>query len=304
MAEIDSLRGLLERLGLFGAAWAAPIERVGGVGFCEGELVAPASVMKIQIGLTVAAMVATGELDGTQGRVLNPGRRVPGPVGVSLMRDEVSMSVRDLVVAMLTISDNVATDELIAVAGLARINDLTERLGLRQTRIVSDLQTQLDQLAVAAGFTDFEAMSAHSPEGGGPPRSEIDPAIANSAALDPHRGTRTTAAEAVELLRAIWTDQAGPPPACAEIRYAMQRQLTRQRIASGFGAEITVAAKSGGLMGVVRNEAAVVTFPDGDAYAIAIFTRQSPGTRAPATQIDAAIGAIARGLVDRLRATS
>lgn len=37
--------------------------------------------------------------------------RTPGPIGISLMRDEVSTSVRDLVVAMLTVSDNVATDE-------------------------------------------------------------------------------------------------------------------------------------------------------------------------------------------------
>jgi fatty-acyl-CoA synthase len=35
-----------------------------------------------------------------------------------------------------------------------------------------------------------------------------------------------------------------------------------------------VAAKSGGLMGIIRNEAGVVTFPDGAAYAVAVFTRK------------------------------
>jgi beta-lactamase class A len=34
------------------------------------------------------------------------------------MKDEASMSVRDLVIAMLTVSDNAATDELIAAVGL------------------------------------------------------------------------------------------------------------------------------------------------------------------------------------------
>jgi beta-lactamase class A len=42
---------------------------------------------------------------------MSPDRRTPGPVGISLMRDDVAMSVRDFVVAMLTISDNVAIDE-------------------------------------------------------------------------------------------------------------------------------------------------------------------------------------------------
>jgi hypothetical protein len=50
----------------------------------------------------------------------------------------------------------------------------------------------------------------------------------------------------------------------------------------------TVAAKSGGLLGIVRNEAGVVTFPDGAA------------STDPAL-IDAGIGRIARALIDRLR---
>lgn len=54
----------------------------------------------------------------------------------------------------------------------------------------------------------------------------------------------------------------------------MSQQLSRQRMASGFGPGFAVAAKSGGLMGIVRNEVGVVTDPDGVAYAVAIFTRR------------------------------
>jgi beta-lactamase class A len=73
----------------------------------------------------------------------------------------------------------------------------------------------------------------------------------------------------------------------------MHQQLTRHRIASGFPPEVLVAAKSGGLMGVVRNEVAVVRLPDGSSYAVAVFTRSDPGRRADARLIDAAIGAAA-----------
>jgi beta-lactamase class A len=82
----------------------------------------------------------------------------------------------------------------------------------------------------------------------------------------------------------------------------MHQQLTRHRIASGFGPDVRVAAKSGGLMGVVRNEAGVVTFPDGHAYAVAVFTRSDPRMQAEATSIDAGIGRVARLMVEQLRA--
>lgn len=80
--------------------------------------------MKIQVAVAVERAISAAMLDGAEARVLTPERRTPGPTGISLMRDEVIMSVRDLAVAMLTISDNVATDELINLAGLEAINQL------------------------------------------------------------------------------------------------------------------------------------------------------------------------------------
>jgi len=70
--------------------------------------------------------------------------------------------------------------------------------------------------------------------------------------------------DGAELL--IWTDRAAPPIACAQIRTAMSWQLTRHRLAAAAPSDVTVAAKSGGLMGVVRNEIGVLTYPDGAAY--------------------------------------
>jgi beta-lactamase class A len=124
-----------------------------------------------------------------------------------------------------------------------------------------------------------------------------------SAALDPARGTRTTARETVRLLQKIWTDRAAPASVCASIRQLMGQQLTRSRIASGFSPPAQVAAKSGGLLGVVRNEAAVVAFPDGAAYAVAVFTRCEPGTGLDPALIDAAIGKVAYDLVRQLRSS-
>ena len=270
------------------AAYAAPVGGGTGAGIHENEPVTPASVMKIQIALAAADL-----LDGGEQRVLRPDRRTPGPVGISLMRDEVRMSVRDLTTLMLTISDNVAADELLGLLGVDRVNGFTARLGLAGTRITSDLGTMLDDTAREAGFADFHAMSLSS----GDPRHRLD----TTAAFDPARGPRTTAAETVRLLQAIWRDEAASPRACAEVRRGMSAQLTRHRIAAGFGPEVRVAAKSGGLLGLVRNEAGVVTYPDGERYAVAVFTRANPADPTDPATIDTAIAHTARKLVDACR---
>lgn len=293
---------MLNDLGLHWFAYAAPVSGGPGVGFQADDLVTPASVMKVQVALTIENAISSGALDGAERRVLAPTNRTPGPVGISLMDDDVSMTVRDLVSLMLTISDNVATDELIAVAGLEQVNRTTHELGMTSTEITTNLRTMLDDLAAEVGFRDYTALVAHDPKVDGPPSDEqVRTAIAGSAALDPQRGTRTTPRETVGLLQAVWTDAAGSIDACAAVRRLMGQQLTRHRIASGFGSDVAVAAKSGGLLGVVRNEAGVVTFPDGAAYAVAVFTRRTPGDPTEPSVIDAAIGHTARALVDRLR---
>ena len=292
----------LAALGLTGAAYAAPVSGGNGVGFGEHVPVAPASVMKIQVALAVETGIAEGRLDGDRRIVLHASRRTPGPTGISLMRDDVTMSVRDLVIAMLTISDNAATDELIELVGLPEINRLTAELGLTHTAVASNLRDSLDAVARDAGFADYRELVAHQPEVSGPPTEpEIRERIANSKILDPHDGTRTTVFETVALLQAIWTHRALPPEACRQVRRAMTRQLSRARIASGFDSSVTVAAKSGALLGVVRNEAGVVTYSDGGSYAVAVFTRKRPEVDIDPAEVDRAIGQTARILVGELR---
>jgi len=192
--------------------------------------------------------------------------------------------------------------QLIALAGLDEINRTTRGLGLERTEVTSNLRDMLNDMAVEVGFEDFESFAAHNPDiDGAPSAKEIAERIEASAALDPTRGSRTTAFETVTLLQAIWTDRAGDPISCRKVRETMERQLTRNRIASGFSASTKVAAKSGALMGVVRNEAGVVVLPDGSAFAVAIFTRRGNGNTTEQGIIDGAIGRVARSLIDAIQ---
>ena len=72
------------------------------------------------------------------------------------------------------------------------------------------------------------------------------------------------------------------------------------RLAAGLP-DAQVSAKSGSLLGVVRNEVGVVEFPSGERYAIAVFTRLPKTDFGAGPQIDHAIGQVAAVLVKELQ---
>lgn len=105
------------------------------------------------------------------------------------------------------------------------------------------------------------------------------------------------------LLRLIWTNQAGPPEACQRVRKLMGQQLTKHRLAAAFRPPATVAAKSGSLVGVVRNEVGVIEYPDGRAYCAGVLARSHQPWEHTAA-INAVIGAAAATAIEQLEGTA
>lgn len=104
---------------------------------------------------------ATGRLDpGKRIRVSSAGR-TPGPTGLSVFADEAELSVRDLAMMMLTVSDNAATDILVGLAGLDAIRSTPASLGLHCTVIPGPLQNELDSIGQDVGFSHQPA--EHTP---------------------------------------------------------------------------------------------------------------------------------------------
>jgi beta-lactamase class A len=260
-----------------------------------------ASVFKVSVALEAEIQFADGRLDPRQRVTLRAADRTPGNAGFSLFRDDVEASLRDLVVAMLTISDNAATDALLGRLGIDAVNASSARLGLTGTVIAADLRTIINSVGQAAGFAGWDAMWAWNEQ----PHSadEEDHLLRRLMAADalvPERTTRTTPRDMATLLRLIWTDQAGPPPACRRVRELMGQQLTKHRLAASFPPPARVSAKSGSLVGVVRNEIGVIEYPDGPGYAAAVFARARRPWHNDAA-INAAIGATAATAVGMLR---
>nr|WP_145489745.1 MULTISPECIES: serine hydrolase [Streptomyces] len=285
---VDEVRAVFERAGCTGTLLVQPLDGNEEFGFGADQPVVPASVVKVLVAPAAETWFAEGLLDPRERVVLGAPERTPGLTGVSLFEDDVALSWRDMVVLMLTISDNPCTDALMNRLGVDTLNATAARLGLRNTAVRSDLRTLLDSIGQdlgRAGWADLVDWSGRAPAA---ESALADAGPPTTRALTPGVGTRTTARDMVRLLRLLWSGQAGPAEACARVRAVMGRQLTRHRIASGFRTPVRVAAKSGGLAGIVRNEVGVVSYPDGRRYAAAVFTRSSAG--ADDAAINAAIG--------------
>lgn len=292
--QLETTVAMLQaRLGLRAWVHGRDLDTGATCGHHATETVVSASVFKLPVLLEAALQIHAGKLDPRAPITVAAGdRRTAGSTGLSSVLDDVTMSLRDLLLSMMSVSDNRATDLVMDLVGLDRVNATLARLGLAGTSVGLDCQTLWDQLAEDVGVGEDTDLAQPSPEVAG--------RLANSRPLDPARTNRTTPAETTELLRRIWLADGIPHPAGAEVRRILGLQVWGHRLTSGFpDGQVKLFAKTGTL-GFVRNEVGVVEFPDGRRYAVAVFLRLA---RADARQPegDRAIGTIGRAAVDALR---
>lgn len=256
-----------------------------------GDRVVLASVYKLPLLLAFCTLVDEGVLDPLAEVRVDPSHCTPGPTGLSVMHDPVTLSWRDLATSMMTVSDNAAADVLLGEIGHKPVDDVLSRLGLVRTRIVggtADLQRSL-----------VEDTDSHT-------TAEAFAALANNdeawtvSAYDPAYTSATVPEEMTRLLCAVWSGKVMSTEQTLFVQRVMRAQIWPHRIASAFPYRgVTVAGKTG-TIGVIRNEVAVVEFPGEHAVAVAVFTRAARADPAlPA--VDAAIGEAARVAVTALR---
>jgi hypothetical protein len=146
---------LFTRAGCQGWLLAADIDGGGEVSAGGDELAVAASVFKVAVALEVFTQAATGRLDPGKRIRVSPAERTPRPTGLSVFADDADLSVRDLAMMMLTVSDNAATDILIDLAGLDAIHAALASLGLRRTIIPGRLKDEFDSIGQDAGFAGW-----------------------------------------------------------------------------------------------------------------------------------------------------
>jgi beta-lactamase class A len=272
-------------------AHALDIDSGDEIGVRSDDPVVTASVFKVPVLTEYVRQVGAGELDPTARVTIRAGTGTLGPTGLSVFSDDAEWSLRDIATSMITVSDNAATDILMGVVGVDRINATMAALGLPGTVLIGDCATLFATMAADYGVGDISEVDD---------LLRADPGrVARLAVCTPELTNRSTPRESARLLQLLWTDRAADPAGCAEARRIMGLQVWPHRLSSGFPRDDVRISGKTGTIGVVRNEIGVVEFPDGRRFAAAVFTRSHRfGYRQPA--VDGLIGTVAAILVAAL----
>ena len=282
-----------EQVGVSGHLLARNIETGDELGFDVDDPVPLASVVKVPIALTVLNQITEGELDAAQQITVDPNTNSFGPTGLAAFRHPATLAIGDLVLQMLTVSDNAAADVLLDRVGIDRVSDSLQRWGCPGIRVRHRLHRMYECAADAAG-DDFALaldLAIQSDETGSHAIETLDPAYGNVA----------SARALVDLLERVWLDRIAEPAATAELRRLMAMQLFTYRLSSDLRADsVRVSAKTGTFLHLRHEIGVVESVPGGDRVALAALTR-STRRATIAADIDTAIGAAGRSAFEVLR---
>lgn len=287
------VRHTFAEAGVRGWLHATPLtERTSREVAVEADLpVVMASVYKLPLLVSFCQLVDEGGIDPREPVAIPAEGRTLGPTGLSIFRDPVTMSWRDLVCSMITVSDNAAADVILSRVGLPRLEQTLRALGLGQTKVVGGTADAHRTLtAQTRTGTADAALSALSSNDHDFAVSAYDPALASS----------TTARDMTRLLQLVWSNEAASPAQCEFARELLFAQAWQHRLRAGFPYDgVRVAGKTGTL-GAVRNEVGVVRFQGEVPVAVAVFTHAARADAA-LPLADRAIGDAARLAVTELR---
>ncbi|MFF1715538.1 serine hydrolase [Streptomyces sp. NPDC058268] len=290
-APAEPIATLFQDAGVDGYVHVRDVDSGAEVSYRADAPVILASVRKIAIALEYARQAAAGVLDRGGRHTVSVAEKEGGGIGTDGCLDDVVLAARDLAYFMMAMSDNAATDKLLSLVGADHVRATLARLGRTGFPVGSGQELyggEWDELGIDPD-ADIDTQLEHV----------TDDQIRALSVLDPQRAQSSTPREVTGLLTAIWRDEAGSGEACAEVRELMSHQLSTHRLLAAFEDGIEVAAKNG-FMWNLRNEAGVVTYPDGRRYAVAVFARtHSLATRQP--KADAVIGNAARTAIEFLR---
>lgn len=280
---------LFEAAGCAGWMHALDLQTGAEVGHGADTPVIAASVFKVPVLVELFRQADAGRLAVTERLTVPVAGRAPGPTGLSMMQDPVRMSLQDLALSMIVVSDNAATDVLCEKVGLSQTTGTMCTLGLPGTVVSYDCRELFAQMAQDAGVASFKDI----------PRQPDAALLERLRALDAPSTNRTTPREICRLMAMIWNDEAASAASCAQMRRILLAQVWPHRLASGFPEDDIQTAGKTGTLPLIRNEAGMVILPDGRRIAVGVFTRAHRYSAKNPAQ-DAVIGRAARAAVDAL----
>ncbi len=259
-----SIEALLRASGLETGFAAIHVETGETTAVNGAALFPTASVFKVPVMVEVYAQARAGRFAITDRLVMRHADKTIGSGVIHSLHDGLQPTIRDLMMLMITISDNTATDMLVGLVGGANVTARMRTLGLHDIHVglkchelflhgwnlPKDGSVDYAQVKQAAKATPMDFAS---------------PAFARDA------GNNTSSArDMAKLMVLIATNQAGPPEDCADMIAIMEHQHFQDRVPR-FLPSGSVANKTGSLRGL-RNDAGLIRRTPGQTIAYALFT--------------------------------
>ncbi|WP_233840494.1 class A beta-lactamase [Dyella sp. 2HG41-7] len=239
------------------------------------------SVFKAPVAATVLAQIDAGRLSLDQTVTINRqdvegGSAIPS-IGAHFNGEHMTFSVRRLLVAMVSESDNTAADALVRLVGGPEV--VTAFL---RAHGVDGMRIDLDEAGVSRIFEQTENGASISPQ-------ETD----QQALMRERRGyeaylrdprNRTTPDAAADFLKKLWKGQMLSSGSTKRLLDLMYGQTVPVRLRRGLPATVRFADKCGtslSLDGITAafNDIGIITWPDGHTVVVAAFLTASHADR-------------------------
>ena len=230
-----------------------------------------ASVIKLPLMLKAFEQVKAGKLKLSVPVVLTKGNQVPGSGILNLLDPGLTLTLKDTITLMMTLSDNTATNMVIDVVGLPPTNEMLARMGLRNT---------------------YFYKKVFKPAEGPMPPDQKQFGLG-----------KTTAEEMAKVMESIYRCDMGDRGLCLQMITIMRNQqyramLPRYLERADSSEDLSAIADKIGALDDVRNDVALVYTQRGPVI-ISIFTYDNADKSwTPENKAEILIGRLAQAIVN------
>jgi beta-lactamase class A len=241
------------------------------------EIFPTASTFKSVLLYELYRQVDQGKVDPTKRITIEDRHRVPGSGVIQDLDSGASLTIRDVAMLMITISDNAGTDLIFDLLGKDSIQQAVSDLGMKSTSLplpTWGLLCGLQNLDPSDPELTYEKLKELL-------RTTDAPWDANAFKETPDNDI-TTPRDMLRLHEAIEHGEGLSDAGRESVLDILKRQKLSERIPAHLPTGVVCAHKTGSLRGV-RNDVGIVYPPDGSSYALSILVKGAPdgvaGTR-------------------------
>jgi len=263
---LDKINEIIATIdGVVGVA-ASCLEKDLAIMINETALYPTASTIKVPIIYELYRQAELGLVDLSQRIELKPEQRVTGSGVLQDLDFGLNLTVRDLAVLMIVVSDNSATDMLIELVGLENTQNTMNELGLAQTSVATTIR-QLMYYLTGYDISDpnigyeqlYQRLMTTRSDPNGPATAESNNNVSSPADM-------------VKLLADIFRAENLSRKSCDDIINIMLRQKYNEIIPLYLPMGVRVAHKTGSI-GTVRADVGIV-YASQQPYTIALMTKK------------------------------